>query len=107
MGRTRARILCFPGVVHPEQFEHGIVKEKAAICRSLAGMHIGWPFSQTQIPQLLSFRGADFAANKQMVQLKSCHSDDFSSASFKAGNTSWTSSSSVVRFGKPVQSTMK
>jgi len=51
-----------------QQFEHGVCKEKATICGTLALVPIGLAFLQTSGFEQVSLRGARFGQNEEMVE---------------------------------------
>jgi hypothetical protein len=59
--------------VHPQQFKHGIVEEKAAIRRPLSGVDIRGTFRQATILQQISLWGSRSGTDKYMVELKRLH----------------------------------
>jgi hypothetical protein len=64
-------------VVHPEQFEHSILEEKAAICRSLPGVYIGRAFNEAKIAEQISLWGSNRGTDKHVVEFKRLHSAPF------------------------------
>jgi len=66
--------LRFLRVVHPKQFEHGIVKEEPAIRCPLSGVHVARAFSQAKVSELVRYRRADVCTDQDVIEFKKRHS---------------------------------
>lgn len=68
--QTCLGILGLRWVVHPQQFQHGIVEEKAAIRRPLSGVHIRGAFRKATILQQISLWGSrTWSSSKDFITL--------------------------------------
>jgi hypothetical protein len=64
-------------VVHPEQFEHSILEEKAAVCRPLPGVYIGRTFNEAKITEQISLWSSDSGTDKHVIEFKRLHNTLF------------------------------
>src|SRR5581483_7774438 len=63
--RPRLRLL---RVMYPQQFQTGVMKAEAPICRALSGVRVGRALSEAEFDQAPRFRGASSGADKEMVE---------------------------------------
>ena len=59
--------LCFSGVTHPEQLDHGVGEKETSIRCALSGMPIRRRFVQPDLNELFSLRSGRGSADKQVV----------------------------------------